>query len=248
MEGAPDDDRARLAFFASLAESELVVLLTREADGEAIEPSIFETADGAFVLVFDTEDRLTAFTGAPAPFAALSGRSIAEHLAGQNVGLGVNLGVAPSSILLPPDAIGWLASLLARRPDQINAIPREVAPPAGLPEILLSSLDARLARAAGLAASAYLTAVTYDDARRGHMLALIDALPDAQPSLARLIGEALIFSGIDAGELDIVFLRASDPLAARLAKVGLRFDLPDAPKAEAPAAPGLNPDKPPRLR
>jgi hypothetical protein len=35
---------------------------------------------------------------------------------------------------------------------------------------------------------------------------------------------------------------------ARLAKVGLRFDIPEPEEAPGPAAPGMDPDRPPRLR
>jgi hypothetical protein len=49
--------------------------------------------------------------------------------------------------------------------------------------------------------------------------------------------------------MDVMFIRASDEIAARLAKVGLRFDLPEpAAPAMAPVAPGSDPSKPPRLR
>jgi hypothetical protein len=93
-------------------------------------------------------------------------------------------------------------------------------------------------------------AATYAGGRRGHLMAFVDALPGAEPSLARAVGDALTFSGIEAGSLDVGFFRASDPVAARLARVGLRFDLPEAPKAEQVAgrAPGMDPDAPPRLR
>ena len=53
-----------------------------------------------------------------------------------------------------------------------------------------------------------------------------------------------------AGVMDVLFLQASDPMAARLARVGLRFDLPvpDRPTPQAPSAPGMDPSKPPKLR
>ncbi|MBZ0124628.1 MAG: SseB family protein, partial [Roseovarius sp.] len=57
-------------------------------------------------------------------------------------------------------------------------------------------------------------------------------------------------SGPDWGAFDVVFLGADDPAVTRLARVGLRFDLPrPEPLAQMPgAAPGMNPDTPPRLR
>jgi SseB protein N-terminal domain len=248
MAAAIEDDHARLGFYERLADAEVFLLLEKEPEDDHLAPQVFDTADGRFVLVFDREDRLTDFTGDIAPYAGLSGRSVVTMLTGQDIGLGVNLGVAPSSILIPPEAVAWLAGALEHRPDEIEQRPAEVAPPTGLPENLIAGLDAKLAAAAGLARTAYLVAVTYDDGRRGHMLALIDATPGAEPALARAAGEALIFSGLEAGEMDVAFLARNDPMAARLAKVGLRFDLPEPPQPTAPLQPGMDPTRPPRLR
>ncbi len=248
MDSAPDDDQKRLRFFERLADCELFLLLKNEPLGDQVEPEIFETDDGRFALVFDRQERLTGFTEKPAPYAALSGRVVVTMIAGQNIGIGLNLGVAPSSFLLPSEAVDWLKETLAENPDEVVATPHELHPPGDLPERLLESLDTKLAQAAGLASTAYLASATYQDGRRGHMLALVDPLPGAEPTLARAIQEALTFSGLDAGEIDVAFIRAADPVAAKLAKVGLRFDLPEPPAAETPAPPGSNPDQPPRLR
>ena len=118
MSAAPEDDAARLRFYARLAEAELFVLLEREAEGEVLSPRLFDLADGPVVLVFDREERLAAFTGAPAPYAALPGRVVARMLGGQGIGLGLNLEVAPSALLLPPAAVDWLAGMLGQVPEE----------------------------------------------------------------------------------------------------------------------------------
>jgi hypothetical protein len=248
MEAAPDDEALRLRFFDALAGAELFLLLETEADGEAITPRTFPIDGTRYVLVFDTEDRLAAFAGAIAPYAALSGRALASMLAGEDLGLALNPEVAPSATFLPPEAIRWLADTLAERPAELEARPVSVAPPAGLPEPLLTAMDAKLATAAGLARHAWLVAVAYGDGRDGHLLAFVDAVPGAEPGLARAMGEALTFSGVEAGEIDVAFFRASDPVMARIAKVGLRFDIPVPEQSEAPVAPGMDPARPPRLR
>ena len=91
------------------------------------------------VLVFDLEERLASFTGIPAPYAALPGRVIAGLLAGQGIGLGVNLGVAPSSMLLSPEAVDWLAQTLENGPVTLEARPLQFDKPAALPEALLAA-------------------------------------------------------------------------------------------------------------
>ena len=250
MVAAPEDNAARLRFFERLGDAELFLLLEGESDGDSVTPQVFDPGAGPLVLVFDREERLTAFVGAEAPYAALSGRIIAGLLAEQGLGLGLNLDVAPSSFLLDGDGVRWLAQTLQHGPDEVEARLAEVSAPTGLPDNLLTALDTKLATATGLAQIAYLVGTTDTDARRGHLLAFVGAAPGAEGALARAASEALTFSGIEAGAMDVGFFDANDPVTSRLSRVGLRFDLPQPAPARAPdtSAPGSDPDRPPRLR
>jgi len=249
MEAAPQDDAVRLRFYERLADSELFLALEGEPGGDQITPRIFPVEDQSFVLVFDREERLADFAEGTAPYAVLSGRGLAAMLSGQGIGLAVNPG-APSSILIPAEAVDWLADTLSEAPEEVEETPEEIAPPSGLPEALITALDTKLATAGGLARLAYLSAVTYAGGRKSHLLAFVDPVPGAESALARAAGEALTFSGIEAGVMDVGFFRASDPVCAKLAKTGLRFDLPEPAKAgHVPgSAPGMDPDMPPKLR
>ncbi|WP_299151200.1 SseB family protein [uncultured Tateyamaria sp.] len=250
MQAAPEDNTARLRFFERLADAELFLLLEVEAEGDQITPQVFDPGTGAMVLAFDREERLAAFVGGPAPYAALSGRVTAELLSAQGIGLGLNLDVAPSSFLLDADGVRWLAATLGHGPDEVEARLAEVSAPAGLPAALISALDTKLATATGLAQMAYLVGTTDGDGKRGHLLAVVGAAPGAETALARAASEALTFSGIEAGAMDVGFFDARDPVTERFARVGLRFDLPQPAPVRAPdtAAPGSDPDRPPRLR
>ena len=248
MEAAPEDDAARLRFYERLADTEIFMLLGAEADGDQITPELFEIEDQQFALVFDREERLSQFVGRVAPYAGIPGRGLAQMLAGQGIGLALNLEVAPSAMLIPAEAVDWLVATLSHGPDETEARLTEVSAPGGLPEAVVSGLDRKLAIAAGLARFAYLAAATYEDGTRGHVLAFVDTVEGAEKALASAAGEALTFSGIEAGMMDVLFVRASDPLAAHLAKVGLRFDLPEPETPHVPGAPGMNPEKPPKLR
>lgn len=250
MTAAPHDDAARLHFFERLGDAELFMLLETEATGDAVTPQVFDPGNGPLVLLFDREDRLSAFVGAQAPYAALSGRVIAILLAQQGLGLGLNLDVAPSSFLLDAAGVQWLAATLAHGPDEVEARLTEVSSPRGLPDVLIRALDTKLATATGLAHMAYLVGSADDAGKRSHLLAFVGAAQGAEPALARAVSEALTFSGIDAGALDVGFFDAAAPITARLARVGLRFDLPQPAPVRAPQAqaPGSDPDRPPRLR
>ena len=56
--------------------------------------------------------------------------------------------------------------------------------------------------------------------------------------------------GVEGGEREGAFVRSGEAGTAAMARVALRFDLHAPAKAEpaAPAAPGTDPARPPRLR
>jgi hypothetical protein len=249
MVAAPDDDAARLRYYARLADGEMIMLLVAEAVGATLTPRVFDLDDGPVVLVFDSEEKLAGFAAGEVPYAALPGRVIAQQLAGQGIGLAVNLGAA-SVMLFPPDAVDWLAGTLEAGPEEMQARPVGFHAPTGLPDALIVALQDKLAQAGRLATGALIAGVTYDDGRRGHVLAFLDVAEAAQAVLARAASEALIFSGVEAGEMDVTFLAADDPGAVAMARVARQITLP-APQLRVvspPAAPGMDPQKPPILK
>lgn len=248
MEAAPDDDALRLRFHERLADSELFLLLTRDPLGDDVDPQMFEDEGQQFVLIFDRETRLAEFAGRVAPTVTLPGRGLVRMLAGQGIGMALNLGVAPSATLIPAEAVDWLAETLDHAPQATAARPVAFHAPKGLPEALILGFDRKLATAGGLARNAWLVGVTYADNTRGHMLAFMGALPEAEAALAAAAGEALTFSGIEAGAMDVTFIADGHPVGGQLARVGLRFDLPEPVAPLAPSAPGTDPAKPPNLR
>lgn len=247
MDASPDNDTARLRFYERMGDSEMFLLLEAEPVGDQISPHVFELEDASYILAFDREERLAEFAEGSAPYVGLSGRALAQMLAGQNLGLGVNLGVAPSSILIPPTAVDWLHDTLSHAPSETAETPSEITPPKGLPDSLVTAIDLKLTTAAGLAQCAYLAGVTYASGQRSHILAFVGAEPAAEGALARAANEALVFSGIEAGALDVAFFDASHPIVGALEGQALRFDLPQPIQPAERAAPGSDPAKPPKL-
>ena len=263
MEADTADDAARLRFYQRLADSELFLLLGQEPVGTILDPEILEIDNEAtanidrYAMVFDLEERLAAFStqyrGKPMPYAALPGRAIAGLLATQDVGMGLNLDVAPSSILVPARAMAWLTDTLAHDPEDAEGILISIAPPLGLPDEIIEGLEEKLVSAAGLASHAVFVKGKWSDGREGWLLAFIDAAPGAEEALARATQEALVFSGADLASVDVAFFDGSDPICEALDHMGLRYDFPDpdAEKGETVeevAGPGMNPDKPPILK
>ena len=242
------DDVSRARFYSVLASAELFLLLKSEAMGEMIEPDIFETDDGTFVLAFDREDGLAEFVGKPAPYVAMSGRALINMIHGQGIGIALNPAVAPSAQLIDATAVAWLHETLKNAPTEVESHLTDVTPPSEVPDQLLTALDAKLAGLAGQAVMAYLVGTLEKGGARGHLLAFIGAKDAAQQALAQAVAEAMTFSGLEAGALDVAFFDPSDPMAARLANFGLRFDLPQLNRPTGPGAPGMDPSTPPKLR
>ena len=240
MAESPDDDAAHLAFMGMLAQTELYVPLSG-GDDETATPETLDRDGTPHVIAYDTPDRV-ADHGGSGEHAVLTGRALAQMLEGQGAGLALNAGLS-GAWLLPPEAVDWLAETTARTPGEDEAMPQSFHRPGALPELLIAALDQRLARAGALAQAAWLAGVSYAGGRRGHILVIVGPAPGAEPVLAQAIGEALTFSGVEAGELDVTFLPPGHSALGPLAKVGLRFDLPAPP---VPAPPGG--DAPPRLR
>jgi hypothetical protein len=255
MEADPDNQALRLAVYDRLADAELFLLLEEEPEGEDIRPQLFSSDEGDFVLAFDLEERLAEFADEALPYAALPGRVIAQHLVGEGIGLGVNLGVAESAMLLPPEALDWLTETLTHAPQTRDARPAQFDAPALPPAILgllLPAFEAKFEQIAGLASHALLGGVVYEDGHRGHVLAFLGAPEPARPGIAKAMAEALAFSGLDAGELDVTFLDETSPAAAVLLEKALVLALPEPVEEEVqelkPAMPGMDPAKPPILR
>lgn len=238
-------------FYRLLADAPLCLLLAEEPQGEAITPQVFHLSDGPVILAFDSEERLADFQEGPAPYAVLPGRVIAGQMAGQGLWLGLNLGSgAPSETLLPPEAIAHLLDLLDVAPNLTEGKAHSFSPPT-IPAALDETLRFALAGASGLAGGAVLAGVTYDTGAKGHILAFAGAAEGAEPALARAVAEALSFAGLEAAALDVVFLAPEDPSLRAIARVGRGYDIPAPAVAEAPPAPappGSDPSRPPRLR
>ncbi|MFV0245778.1 MAG: SseB family protein [Qingshengfaniella sp.] len=253
MQADPDDDHARLRFYMHLADSMVHVLLAAEAQpGGIIDAQVFALEDGRFALAFDALDRLTRFTGQPSYHATMSGRQAVRLFRGQGLGMALNLDDEEAAMLLPAEALDWLAETLETAPLPQAARPQRLSPPAHATDRLLQALDAKLATAGGLAQAAWLCGADYAEGPRHLLLAFVSPAPGAKDALAQAAGEALVFAGEDTvPQMDVLFVTPDNPLMTHLQEVGLRFDLPTPappPVPAAPAAPGSDPDKPPRLR
>ncbi|MFN4100789.1 MAG: SseB family protein [Pararhodobacter sp.] len=258
-EDSAGQSTARLAFHAELSRAEVFVLLDAEVSGDTMKPRVFDLSDVRAVLAFDSEMRLAGFAGGAAAYAALPGRVLVTLLAEAGEGLSLMLNAdAPDAALLTPDVLAWLAATLsAPAPAEGEGVPEGFAAPslpASVLDLLVPALERRLSGTPGLAQTV-LAAVQWQGGARGHVLAL-GGLPEAaQAPAARAVAEALALSGLEAGSLDVVF--PTGRALGAIAAVGLTlapapFSMPEdqviRPGDTPGANPGMDPQRPPKLR
>lgn len=250
MEAEPENAAARARFHERVLDAELHLLLEAEPEtDERLRPWIFEIPEGRFVLAFDRDARLAAFLAEPMPCAVLAGRRLVEMVAGHGLGLGLNLGDAPSATLLPAEAVDWLATMAGSAPERVESAARRLGPPGTATPALIEALDHKLAAMAGVIGAAHLVEAEYADGTRALLLLLAGVVDGAQAGVAAGIAETARLGG--AASLDVAFLAGDAPALAAARARGLTFELPPvrAPEpAERPVPPGMDPDRPPILR
>lgn len=236
-------DRARMRFYDRLLDAELWVLLDETGDAFRV----FPLEDGPVVLAFDLPERLAEFAGG-ADTAILSGRSLVAELNGKGVGLGLNLGVAPSSELLGADAVDWLAEQTTAPEDMVHARIVDVRPATTLTEDLVAALGEKSLSFTGLCRSIHVCDASLEDGAEACLLAIIDPLEGAEHAVAGGLIETVRLSADVTAEPVILPLSSADPLFQRLSRVSLKIEIPEPKTPEPLAPPGSNPAKPPRLR
>ena len=204
---AGETEAARRAFFAALAAAELVVVLEAEVapGADSLRPLTLTTEAGEIVLAFDTEARMAGFMDAGTPVATLPGRVLAQMLAPAGLGLGLNLEVAPSAILLGAEAMTWLAEIAPAETRLRNERISSMQAPDGLPAGLLDVLDARLAMLAGQGQHAYLARARFEGGETALVLGLVGTAEGARAGVTQAIAEALSLAGFADTALDVVF-------------------------------------------
>ncbi len=253
LQAAPDDDAARLAYYRAMADHEFCLLLDHDPRGQDLTPRLFDLGEGPVVLAFDGEDRLGAFVGGPQPFAALPGRVICQALAGQGAALGIDLQDETRAFLMPPEAVDWLARFTSAALSGSAEEP-EVWLPAAAPG-LAPAIAACLSGFGAVAARGWLAGARHPSGRQADVLVLEATVPaDAASAMAKAAAEAMAAAlGPDRAPAEIAVLAPERIMALGIDRCAtpIALSLPVQPLSAAPAgpaAPGSDPDRPPRLR
>jgi hypothetical protein len=240
---------ARARFYALLAETDLCIPLDGAAEQGPLRPLVFPLDEpGPVALAFDDDGRMAAFFEAPTEYVRLSGRALLAALAQARLGLGLNLGDAPSATLLDAATVAFLA---AEQGGAVEAAevdgPITVGTPRGAERGLVAALAARLAEMPGLVTEAWLVTLERDGRTGLAAMALPGPLAArAAEGVAAALGRAAAAHAPEGTPVEIALLTPTHPLLAASRTHGLALHAKPEPGPE-PSAP-TRPDAPPRLR
>jgi hypothetical protein len=241
-------DAAMARFYALLVETPLMVPVHPVAEDAPVSPQVFEVSTGPVALAFDADERMTAFIGGAVEYVSLTGRALVAALAERGLGLGLNLGEAPSAMLLEADTVRWIAAEMG---GEVAAMDLGGAmtlnPPAGAPRALMAALAERVAQMPGLVQEAWLVSLAPEGGASRLVLLILpgSAARRAVPGVVTALGRAAAVHGAEAGEVAVGVLDDAHPLLAPARRTGLALHPPPAQ-----AGPSATPrrDAPPRLR
>jgi len=247
--GAPADAQARV--YALLLETALCVPVCPAGPDDAIRPQVFALSEGDAALAFDDDARMAAFFEGPTEYVALPGRALAALLADAGLGLGLNLGDAPSAMLLEAATMRWLAAQMGGALRADAAAAATVAPPRRADPALAAALAGRLAAFPGMVAEAWLVRLEGGD--EPGLTAALRLSPTAArapealaEALAAELGRAAAPFAPSGETVAIAALETTSPLLAAARRLGAPLHAPPDAPARPAAAPA--PPRPPKLR
>ena len=245
MQAAPNSDAAGLRFYEAFCDTNLHVLVNAD-----LSLQIFETSQGKLILAFDTEERMAEFVEQPTEFIKMPGRELVTQLKETDIGIGLNLNVAPTSQILTPEILDWVSALLSvdstLMVDQVAGFSADCQ----LSDDDRTALTDRLVNFTGVVKAAYICGVTYADGATADALFFIDCDQDIEADLFTAMIETQKFAMDSSADLAIKFISSDSPALPEIQRHGhqLHIPAPIVTPTFQPSAPGMDPNKPPKLR
>ena len=109
------DDALQADYYALMLKTDFYIPLSDPesvsdlADKESVEPRIYESDGKEYLMLFDSEERLSAWAKTPLNYVVLAGSTVAE-LSTPNLHWAVNIGGDCAKEFVP-DEIAWLKQL-----------------------------------------------------------------------------------------------------------------------------------------
>lgn len=112
LEGAKTSQCKRNAFYGLLLNTTVYIPMHETETDETFNPILADIDGTTYLMMFDSEEKLSSWAQAPLPYAILPGHVVVEITQG-NIHWALNPGTAHTKILVP-DEIQWLRDLVVK--------------------------------------------------------------------------------------------------------------------------------------
>ena len=234
FEAAQADPDKTGAFFDALFAATLYIPIFDDVEqsgerepGERSEitPLVFVMDERETVAVFDTEERLARFLDEPMNYIGVPGAAVFEMFNG-DFQVALNLGVAPSSVVIPSENVAWLHEQATQGPQEVDLGDESlvIARPTGVTQTALAAITSALAGFRAEIDEATLFRIEREDGTEGRIvlgLAPTEAGKQRAEMVAHEIARAArtLANGVDS--IEIAMLDADSPMMLQAKKIGL---------------------------
>lgn len=206
-----------------------------ESEARSVEPLIYEVEGDQSILIFDTEERLARWANEPLNYIGIPGSTFFKMFQGE-MQVGVNLAVAPSSVVIPADVVSWLH-------DRAEAAVESEEVPAGTgmdvtapPELAPEAIGRLTAKLAGLRKEVHEAIIFSlaidageDETQRRVVLGValtVGGIEDAD-NIATSLAEAATIAFNGERAFEVALLDPESPLMTAARNVGVKLPIVD---------------------
>ncbi len=234
------------AYFQVFLETLLRVLL-EESDAKDPDMEVFAISDGKFVLAFDTDENFSAFVDRPRLCSRITGRDLLKALAGKNIGVIVNANAIEGAAFLTPEQVSW-ALEMSDQSLEIHVSTNSSVARANPSDEVLDIIQRNFNELGGFVDAAYLCNIQDDQGNEALTLALVNCAAEAQLTALLTASDMSRFNPKTA--VAIALVEAGSEIEQKLQQIGVRieFKVKPQPVSLTATAPGMDPDRPPKLR
>ena len=244
FERARSDTEDSGAFYDALFATTIFMPIRNAFDEEgneggenamSIEPLVYEVEGAQTLLVFDTEERLARWATEPVNYVGIPGSTFFKMFQGE-LQVGVNLAVAPSSVVIPMEVVAWLherAEGMVETEEVPAGSGMDVTAPPELSPEAVGRITAKLAGLRREVHEAIIFSLAIDageeEAIRRVVLGValtVGGIEDAD-SIATSLAETATVAFNGERSFEVALLDPESPLMTAARKVGVKLPIVD---------------------
>lgn len=222
----PSNTDRKLEFYQRILGDDFLVVLENSDFEEDLQPYIFDTHEGRFLLCFENNNKLTNFVTSETSHALFPFKEIIKAIKNKKIGIALNLG-DQSGVLLDLKAVDWIDKVISTgQAEELSSTPIKFEFPNLVDGILFDNLKLAVKKLSKMTKKVVLARARYKDLSVSHFLGFIDSPQVFHELIKERVLDIVKLDKSDSVFVDVAFLSSSTELASQLIESGLIITLP----------------------